>query len=87
MNFRLRSPKKFGIKVWLGGFVVAFAAAGIILTSSIEERDLMHGYGLGANSYIRKPGDFEQVTASVSQIGLYWLVSNDRPAAASRGGK
>ena len=58
-----------------------------MIADEIEERDLMHGYGLGANSYIRKPVDFEPFTASVSQIGLYWLLLNQRPPAAARGGK
>jgi len=51
----------------------------VILTSSKEERDLINGYGLGANSYIQKPVDFEQFRATIKTIGLYWLVINQLP--------
>jgi CheY-like chemotaxis protein len=49
----------------------------VILTSSLQEQDLIRGYSLGANSYVRKPVDFVQFTESVRQLGLYWLVLNE----------
>ena len=53
----------------------------VILTSSNEERDLLQGYGLGANSYVRKPVDFGQFAEAVRQLGLYWLLLNESPPA------
>jgi CheY-like chemotaxis protein len=52
----------------------------VILTSSKEQQDIVQGYGLGANSYVRKPVDFQQFIESVRQLGLYWLVINERPS-------
>ena len=51
----------------------------VILTSSKEEQDMIKGYSLGANSYVRKPVDFTQFVESVRQLGLYWLVLNEAP--------
>jgi two-component system response regulator len=51
----------------------------VILTSSNEEQDRMSGYGLGANSYVRKPADFDQFVVAATQLGLYWLVLNEPP--------
>lgn len=51
----------------------------VILTSSKEESDLLAGYNLGCNSYIRKPVDFTQFTQAINQLGLYWLVLNEPP--------
>jgi CheY-like chemotaxis protein len=51
----------------------------VVLTASDEDRDVIEGYRLGANSYIRKPVDFNQFTEAVRQLGLYWLVLNQSP--------
>jgi len=51
----------------------------VILTSSQEQQDIIKGYDLGSNSYIRKPVDFTQFAEAIKILGLYWLVLNEPP--------
>jgi CheY-like chemotaxis protein len=55
----------------------------VILTTSSEDNDIAQSYHLGANSYIRKPVDFNQFVEAVQHLGLYWLVMNE-PAPAQK---
>jgi CheY-like chemotaxis protein len=49
----------------------------VVLTSSKEDEDLLKSYSLGANSYVRKPVDFQQFSEAVKTLGLYWLLLNE----------
>lgn len=51
----------------------------VILTTSNEDTDILSGYDLGANSYVRKPVDFDQFAEAIKNLGLYWLVLNETP--------
>ena len=59
----------------------------VILSSSDEEQDRLQAYSLGANSYVRKPVDFEQVLIAAAQLGLYWLLLNESPSSRSVDGR
>jgi two-component system response regulator len=54
----------------------------IILTSSAQEIDLVNGYKMGANSYVRKPVDFNKFVEAIKSLGLFWLVWNEPPPAS-----
>jgi two-component system response regulator len=51
----------------------------VVLTTSTEDQDRLRSYDLGANSYVRKPVDFQEFIGAVGQLGLYWLILNEPP--------
>jgi len=55
----------------------------VIMTSSKEDQDLVKGYALGANSYVRKPVDFAEFMEAVKVLGVYWLMMNQPPPERS----
>ncbi len=80
----LRLPKVDGLEVLrrLRADDRTKLAPVVILTSSTEEADVVRGYELGANSYVRKPVDFVQFAEAARELGLYWLLLNEPPPRA-----
>jgi two-component system, response regulator len=79
----LKLPKVDGLEVLqaIRGNELTKRLPIVVFTSSTEEKDKINSYGLGANSYIRKPVDFEQFMEATRQLGLYWLVLNEAAPA------
>lgn len=83
----LKLPKVDGLEVLAQIRAAPFTRAlpVVMLTSSSEERDIAESYQRGANSYVRKPVDFDQFTEAVRQLGVYWMQINEPPPQESAG--
>jgi two-component system response regulator len=77
----LKLPKVSGLEVLqrLKGDPRTRAIPVVILTSSTTEKDMIEGYSLGVNSYVRKPIDFNEFIDAAKTLGLYWLLMNKNP--------
>jgi two-component system response regulator len=81
----IKMPKVDGIEVLkhIKANVATRMIPVVIMTSSKEEQDIIASYSFGVNSYVVKPVDFEGFAKAVSELGLYWLLTNEAPVANS----
>jgi len=81
----LKLPKINGLEVLreIKGDPATKSIPVVVLTASREERDFVSSYGLGVNSYIQKPVDFEQFRQTIKQLGMFWLMVNQPPPTAA----
>ena len=81
----IKMPKVDGIEVLrqIKSNEVSKSIPVVIMTSSKEEQDVISSYQLGVNSYVVKPVDFDGFARAVSQLGMYWLLTNQPPMPAS----
>ena len=86
MLLDIKLPKMNGIEVLraVKGHPEFRSMPVVMLTSSREEPDILECYGLGVNSYIVKPVDFDQFSDAVAGVGLYWLILNEPPPPGAR---
>ncbi|HEY4111101.1 response regulator [Puia sp.] len=82
----IKMPKVDGIEVLkqLKAGEISKSIPVVIMTSSKEEQDIISSYELGVNSYVVKPVDFEGFARAVSQLGMYWLLTNQAPLAQKK---
>ena len=82
----IKMPKVDGIEVLkqLKSRESSKAIPVVIMTSSKEEEDIINSYELGVNSYVVKPVDFEGFARAVSQLGMYWLLTNQSPLPTTK---